>query len=624
MDLFGKPLAKHLSVRIPCLLRGMTEWLRILTSSERVSRLRRGRKEKQKMKNTIIPRSEFPRPDLQRDCWMSLNGEWDFSFEKPIFDRKIIVPYACETELSGINDKGFHKTVWYKKKFTIPAEMKEKQIWLCFGAVDYEATVWVNNAFVVKHEGGQTSFRVDISACVEPCAENEVVVMAFDDYSDMEMPRGKQYWKLNSESIFYSRTTGIWQSVWLEGVNERHLQSLLITPDYDDKSVEFEYALSEEGRAQLGVEVSFEGQAISSLNFVTEKKSGSFVIKLDEAAAQKWNYYEDLSWTPEAPHLFDVVVNVYDDGSPADTVRSYFGMRKVSVENGQFMLNNRPYYQKLVLDQGYWPEGLLTAPTDESYIKDIQLIKAMGFNGVRKHQKVEDPRFLYHADRMGLLVWGEIGASYIYSGKAAKRLYQEWQDTVLRDYNHPCIVVWTPVNESWGVQEIYKNKKQQAHVNALGHMIRSLDATRLVIDNDGWEHTAGDLLTIHDYTPEGEKLYDHFRTEAAVLSCTPAGRPLFCSGYCYHAQPVIISEFGGIRYSPSENAALSWGYTNADTEAEYLKKLAGLVSALKKCQPVQGYCYTQLTDIENEENGLLHYDRSEKVAVEKIRAINEL
>lgn len=571
---------------------------------------------------TRVPRSEYPRPNFRRDNWLCLNGEWDFSIGEKTLDRKIMVPYACETAQSGIEDKGFHKTVWYRRKFTLPGEMGGKRILLHFGAVDYQCDVWVNGQYIRSHTGGQTSFEADITDAVDQTGDNTIELKAEDDYRDMEMPRGKQFWELNSRSIFYSRTTGIWQTVWLEAVDPLYLVSCHITPEFDRRAVRFEYQLSETAKG-IAFDISFQGTAAANLTVAPQSCKGSVTIGLDQTGLQAWNFQEDLAWTPENPRLFDAEITVYGENGITDCVDTYFGMRKVSIENGRFMLNNREYYQKLVLDQGYWEQSLLTAPGDEDFIKDIQLTKAMGFNGVRKHQKVEDPRYLYHADRLGLLVWGEIGAAYVYSREYAHRIYSEWMEAVERDYNHPCIVAWTPLNESWGVQEIKVDRPQQAHCNALMYMTKSIDSTRVVMDNDGWEHTCGDLLTIHDYSPSGEKLKKHFESMESILTMTPGGRSMFADGYDYRGQPILVTEFGGVKYAPESDLARSWGYCEENDLGAYTKKYAELTRAILDSPLIQGYCYTQLTDVENEENGLLTYHRNVKIPLDTIRKINE-
>lgn len=569
-----------------------------------------------------IPRPEYPRPDFQREKWLALNGEWDFSFDEPIFDQKILVPFACETKLSGIHDTSFHNAVWYRRSFSLPEPMHDRQILLHFGAVDYTCRLWVNNQFIREHTGGQCGFSADITDALNASGENVIVLEARDDPADLEMPRGKQYWKPESESIFYTRTTGIWQSVWLEAVSPMHLCSCRITPLFDERSVRFSYALSAAPQhVTLTAEITFRGKTAGAVSVTPTSARGAFDWQIDQSALSAWNYQEDLVWTPEQPNLFDVTFRILEHGCEVDAVQSYFGMRKVSIQNGQFLLNNRPYYQKLVLDQGYWPESLLTAPSDEAFIRDIELTKAMGFNGVRKHQKVEDPRYLYHADRMGLLVWGEIGAAYLYSEQYADRIYREWLDVLRRDYNHPCIVVWTPLNESWGVQEIETDPRQQAHSEAMVAITKSMDTTRLVVDNDGWEHTNGDLLTIHDYSPSGEMLRAHLGSMDAILALRPAQRALFVGRHAYAGQPILLSEFGGVKFVPGTEAQHSWGYCEADSCAAFAGKLRELFDAVRACPLVDGYCYTQLTDAETEQNGLLTYDRTPKLPLETICAI---
>lgn len=569
-----------------------------------------------------IPRPEYPRPDFQREKWLPLNGEWDFSFDEPIFDQKILVPFACETKLSGIHDTSFHNAVWYRRSFSLPEPMHDRQILLHFGAVDYTCRLWVNDQFIREHTGGQCGFSADITDALNASGENVIVLEARDDPADLEMPRGKQYWKPESESIFYTRTTGIWQSVWLEAVSPMHLCSCRITPLFDERSVRFSYALSAAPQhVTLTAEITFRGKTAGAVSVTPTSARGAFDWQIDQSALSAWNYQEDLVWTPEQPNLFDVTFRILEHGCEVDAVQSYFGMRKVSIQNGQFLLNNRPYYQKLVLDQGYWPESLLTAPSDEAFIRDIELTKAMGFNGVRKHQKVEDPRYLYHADRMGLLVWGEIGAAYLYSEQYADRIYREWLDVLRRDYNHPCIVVWTPLNESWGVQEIETDPRQQAHSEAMVAITKSMDTTRLVVDNDGWEHTNGDLLTIHDYSPSGEMLRAHLGSMDAILALRPAQCALFVGRHAYAGQPILLSEFGGVKFVPGTEAQHSWGYCEADSCAAFAGKLRELFDAVRACPLVDGYCYTQLTDVETEQNGLLTYDRTPKLPLETICAI---
>ncbi|HHU03875.1 MAG TPA: glycoside hydrolase family 2 [Fastidiosipila sp.] len=568
-------------------------------------------------------RGEYPRPNFVREKWLSLNGEWKFSFNSDIFDHKIYVPFCYQCELSGINNQEFHKTVWYRREFNVPTCMDDELIYLHFGAVDYKSKVWVNGILVREHTGGQTGFSVDITNAVHRDKTNVVVVRADDDHLDLEMPRGKQYWEDKPRSIFYTPTTGIWQSVWLEAVPETHLEAVRMTPLFDEKAIKFDYRLCGGNDITLKIQVAFNGIGITNVSVNSQSNSGSVTVSLDQSALSAWNFYEDLAWSPETPRLFDVKFDVYNEKALSDSVSSYFGMRKVSIENNVFLLNNRPYYQKLVLDQGYWKESLLTAPTDDAFVRDIELVKAMGFNGVRKHQKVEDPRFLYHADRLGLLVWGEIGAGYLYSELYATRMYEEWTAAIKRDYNHPSIVAWVPLNESWGVQEIHSDVQQQEHCKAMYHITKSLDSTRVIIDNDGWEHTQTDILTIHDYDSSAERLELRYTNIENIMEYVPNGKKLYVNGYKYEGEPVFVSEFGGIHFGVDDTEYETWGYSEDKTPEKYVEHIKNLVNALQASPCVQGYCYTQLADVGTEQNGLLNYEHVPKVEPELIKHIND-
>ena len=572
-----------------------------------------------------IPRGEYPRPSFYREHWQSLNGIWEFSFDEPSFDQNIIVPFVYESELSGIGRSDFHDIVWYRKQVMIDKRFSDKRVLLHFGAVDYQCTIFINEHRVIEHEGGQSSFTADITHYVVCGTENSITVKVSDDHYDMEQPRGKQYWKEEPKSIFYMHSVGIWQSVWLEFVPESYISSVRITPLFDEKAVKFDYQIVGDTELYFDTELFFKELSLASISIKTNGLKGSFKILLQDTAKKHWNFSEDLAWSPEHPRLFDVKFQLKTHDETVDEVTSYFGMRKVSIENGVFMLNNRPYYQKLVLDQGYWPESLMTAPSDESFIEDIKLTRQMGFNGVRKHQKVEDPRYLYHADRLGLLVWEEMSSAFNYSITYASRMYREWMEIIVRDYNHPCIVVWTPLNESWGIQEISNSKEQQAHCLAMFNITKSIDPTRPVIDNDGWEHVCGDIWTVHDYEGNPEIFSKHYASLDALKDFKPAGKDHYVNGYTPGLHPIMVTEFGGIKYSAEQHDShdKNWGYTTVRTEDDLTSIITLLFRTLQNSKSIQGYCYTQLTDVATETNGLLDQKRRPKVPVEAIRSINE-
>ncbi|ANN35510.1 glycoside hydrolase family 2 (plasmid) [Bacillus thuringiensis serovar coreanensis] len=587
-------------------------------------------------------RTEYPRPQFQREHWQSLNGEWSFSFDdqniglrecwykKPQdFKKKIQVPFAYQTKLSGIQDSTFHDVVWYHRQVSIPKEWDKRRIILHFGAVDYRAHVFVNGELAGTHEGGHTSFSFDITHLINN-QEASIVVRAEDPSTDETIPRGKQYWVEESDSIWYTRTTGIWQPVWLEPVSYASIEKVRMTPDVDYGDIEFVFDFSPESlKKKLTIKIKYKGDLVCEDTCLIMETRMKRRINIFGEHIFNTNFHHDgRTWTPENPNLFDVTFILYDQDQISDQVNSYFGMRKVHSEDGMIYLNNKPYYQKLVLDQGYWREGLLTAPTDEDLKKDILLAKEMGFNGCRKHQKVEDPRFLYWADQLGYLVWGECAAAAFYSEKAACRLTAEWTEIIERDYNHPSIVAWVPLNESWGVPYIRSNQQQQHHSQAMYYYIHSLDGTRPVISNDGWELTVTDICAIHNYnhgTVVEEAKYLQFKEDLAtkenLLSSQPAKRKIYANGFQHRGEPIILTEFGGIGYKVGDNAG--WGYTSVANAEEFIKDYSRVMKAVYSSKALHGYCYTQLTDVEQEINGLLTYDRNPKCELSLIRNIND-
>ncbi|WP_222860511.1 glycoside hydrolase family 2 protein [Bacillus rubiinfantis] len=595
------------------------------------------------MSNTI-PRNEYPRPQLVRDKWINLNGEWDFAFDdenkgisekwyqhSTLLIKKINVPFAYQTKLSGIHDTSFHDIVWYSRHFSVPKDWKDQRILLHFGAVDYRAWIYINGQFAGFHEGGHVPFSLDITEQLTWDVE-KVVVRVEDPSTDETIPRGKQFWVEKSASIWYTRTTGIWQTVWLEPVNSTRISKVRFSPDIDRGDVIVE--VGSEGdytNKQVEIIINFQGKQIVKDTFALIEPYLKRAINLYNRKIFRTAFHHDgWNWSPENPNLFDITITLKDDNQLVlDKIDSYFGMRKVHAENGMVYLNNKPYYQKLVLDQGYWPEGLLTAPTDEDLKEDIELALAMGFNGCRKHQKVEDPRFLYWADRLGFLVWGECASFISYSEDAASRLTKEWIEIIERDYNHPSIIAWVPVNESWGVPFIKGNKQQQHHSLAMYHLIQSLDPTRLVISNDGWELTRTDICAIHNYNHgskhETEKylaFIESLATKENLLNSKPSGRGIYADGFEHQGEPIILTEFGGIGFKVGEDNG--WGYTSVKDDVAFIEDYRRVMEAVFASKALHGFCYTQLTDVEQEINGLLSYSREPKCELAKIREINDM
>lgn len=588
-------------------------------------------------------RQEYPRPQLIREKWLNLNGKWEFTFDdKNVglqeswfrsatpFEQVIQVPFAYQTKLSGINDPSFHDYVWYRREFEVPDEMKNKQLILHFGAVDYQAMVYVNECLVGIHEGGHTSFSFNISDYLTGGKET-LTLRVYDPSTDETIPRGKQFWEEKSKAIWYTRTTGIWQTVWLEAVEETHLTKLRFTPLFDSGDVKIEFELEGEYLDTcVEIDILFKGEHIASHVIRSKEKYSRCTINLLNRKIFRTEYHhQGWTWTPETPNLFDVNIRVKKDDLLLDEVDSYFGLRKIHTENGMIYLNNKPYYQKLVLDQGYWPESLMTAPTDEALKKDIELAKEMGFNGCRKHQKVEDPRFLYWADQLGFLVWGECAAFAVYTEDAVARLTKEWLEIIERDYNHPCIVTWVPINESWGVPHICNNEQQKHHSLAMYHLIHSLDSTRLVISNDGWEMTKTDICTVHNYNHGNKEEIGKYRyykksleTKEDLLASKPAERNIYTDGFKYQGEPILLTEFGGIGFKVGNETG--WGYTSVSSEEAYVEDYERIMQAVFDSKVLHGYCYTQLTDVEQEINGILTYDRKPKCDLNEIRRLNNL
>lgn len=569
---------------------------------------------------------------MVRKVWSNLNGPWGFDFDDNNrglserwyethhqFSRTIQVPFPYQSKLSGYGSNAIHDVVWYKRSLEIARGTDTDRQLLHFGAVDYLAHVWVNGKLTTTHEGGHSPFTVDITDYLVDDL-NQIVVRCEDVTTQQDQPRGKQSSKRNSEGIFYTRTTGIWQPVWLEPVAPLHITRLKLTPDVSTSSIQVECDVAGTDTAtdvNLDVRVSLGGEIIAKdTSLVTgpryERRIGLTLPQSEEA---------DLLWSPEHPNLFDIVLTMVDAKETVyDHVESYFGLRSIEVKGGKVLLNHRPYYMKMVLDQGYFPDGILTAPSDEAFRRDVELTKQLGFNGVRKHQKVEDPRYLFWCDRLGLLVWGEMANCFAYTDHAVERMTREWREVVERDYNHPCIVAWVPFNESWGVPNLISESRHRAHTVSMYYLTKSLDSTRLVISNDGWEHTKSDLLTIHDYESRPTVLRARYQTADTILRATPGGRLLLCEEFPYQGQPILVTEFGGITFVNDDNG---WGYSSATSQEEFVTRYAAMVQVFLESTWVQGFCYTQLTDVEQETNGLLTYDRRPKVPIHQIRRINE-
>lgn len=574
----------------------------------------------------------YPRPQLMRAQWTDLSGPWQFRVDDddagtrerwqrdwPEPSDRILVPFPPESPASGIADTAYHPIVWYRCRIT-GAGLDAcgftcgNLVVIHFGAVDYRATVWANGELVGRHEGGHSPFSIDITDQVDADRGVVIVVRAEDDPLDVTQPRGKQDWQLDPHVVWYHRTTGIWQPVWLEAVPDLHIEKIRWTTDAASSFVGARLRLSARPAAPVpvSVELSFDGELLAELHTTAVSREPEIAIHIP--ALENGQAVQDLVWSPEHPRLIDAVVRAGDDA-----VSSYLGVTSTRAHHGAFLLNGQPRFVRSVLDQGYWPQSSLTAPSASALRSEVELIKALGFNAVRLHQKYEDPRMLYWADRLGLMVWGEAPAAYAFTPEAVRRTVSEWQAIVDRDYSHPSIVTWVPVNESWGVQSIATDPAQQEFVAALVHLTRALDATRPVVGNDGWEQVDTDIVTIHDYDSDPARLRSRYADDdglrRAVSGIGPGGRVSLLSGDVDEL-PVMLTEFGGISFNTQERG---WGYTSAASPDEFRARLSEILAAVNDSTALAGFCYTQLADTGQETNGLLTGDRAPKLPVGELR-----
>jgi len=601
--------------------RGHKQKLRRVLAVDRILRLIN--RPKMPQTDALLGGRGYPRPQLVRKNWSSLNGRWDFAIDPDglwmhprdvQWKETIEVPFAPETQASGVNCTGFFRACWYRRSIATPAMKHGERLLLHFGAVDYNAKVWVNDWLEGTHEGGYTPFTIDLTPLCN-VSTLTVVVQAEDDPVELSKPRGKQDWLLDPHSIWYYRTSGIWQTVWMEVVPETSIGRVRWTPNIE--------------RWEMGLEVWLDGSRREGLRLEVKMKVGDLLLADDTYQVMSGevhrrialsdpgidDYRNGLLWNPAVPTLIDVEMRLWTgrDGM-LDEVCSYTALRAIHVDADKIVLNGRPYMLRLVLDQGYWPQSGLTAPDDEALRRDVELAKAMGFNGVRKHQKLEDPRYLYWADRLGLLVWEEMPSAYRFSEKSVQRVTREWTAALERDYSHPSIMALVPINESWGVPNLPMNPTERHYVRGLYHLTKTLDPTRPVIGNDGWESVATDIIGIHDYDSDPKRIYARYSTDSVLPRLfkreRPGGRVLVLEQDRPTEQPIVLSEFGGIALA--RDSASTWGYSRVDSGATLAKKYEQLMAVIHSLSILAGFCYTQFADTYQEANGLLYDDRTPK------------
>ncbi len=560
-----------------------------------------------------IPRPEHPNPQFERESWTNLNGEWEFEidcgksgidrkfYERDCLNGKIIVPFCPESELSGVGNKDFMAAVWYRREFELTNEQMNGRVLLHFGAVDYETVVYINKTEVGRHKGGYTSFEFDITDFVNE-GKNTVTVCAIDDVRSGAQARGKQSELYYSHKCDYTRTTGIWQTVWLEYVPKNYIRRVWFYPDAENCKLSVKAEVC--GRGRIEINTSYEGRSTGGGHANTNGETVCLEIPLTEKQL----------WEVGNGRLYDVTI-IFGE----DRVKSYFGLRSIRLDGMKFLINEKSVFQRLVLDQGFYPDGIYTAPTEDALVYDIAMSVNIGFNGARLHEKVFEPRFLYHCDKMGYIVWGEYANwGFDHSDPALLSVYlNEWREAVMRDFNHPAIVGWCPFNETWDKHGCQQDNRI---LETVYRETKLWDATRPCIDTSGNYHVVTDIYDVHDYDQNPETFAARYAQFKGIEEPEPYQKKAI-GRQTYNGEPFFVSEYGGIQWNADKYDG-GWGYGNGPaTEEEFLTRLKGLTDAFLDNENIFGYCYTQLYDVEQEVNGLYTYDRKPKFNSETLRKI---
>ena len=556
-------------------------------------------------------RKEYPRPQFRREKWQNLNGEWQFAFDdnrdgelndfpsgKVVLNQKINVPFAYQCKASGIGDPTNHDTVWYRRTFKVSDELENKSILLCFNGCDYFTSVWVNGNLVITHKGAYSGFKADITKYLR---DENVIVVKCEDTLDMTIPRGKQSFKSGGKPFgcWYIPTTGIWQSVWLEAFGEDCIDGYSLFSDIHGGNIYGDVTTLYGKADKLKILIDFAGKltAEHEIELSADKSHTDYVAAVDKEK-------EIRLWSTDEPNLYGVTFILQCGDKVVDVCHARIGMREISVSDGKFCINGKPFYQRLVLDQGYWQDTDLTPPSAEALKNDIILSKKAGFNGARKHQKIEDSYYNYYAEELGFITWCEMPSAYDYCDKLVQNVSSEWSQIVAEAKNATSVICYVPFNESWGIDRLKDDKKMQSLANALYFIAKSLDPTRIVSTNDGWENPDNtDIVTIHDYSYDAAEFESKY-IKADINTIAPANRAQFANGSKYRGQPILFTEFGGIAMQTDAKDG-SWGYgVGAEDSEAFYNRVKNLIQGIMRC-PFQGYCFTQLTDVQQEVNGLL-------------------
>ena len=582
----------------------------------------------------MIPRPEHPKPQFIRERWLNLNGTWRFAFDFGVsgvekgwhedpapLDREIVVPFCPESKLSGTQYTDFIPAVWYHRQFKVPAEWQGQRVFLHFGGVDYDCRAWVNGQLVGRHYGGSVSFCFEITQMLR-AGQNDLVVCALDDVRSDVQPSGKQCRALKSRGCLYTRVTGIWQTVWLEARPHSCIDSARIVPDLDGGRLVITPSITRCGRG-----LRFRATALAN-----GKEAASAVVPAASGTGLELKIADPRAWSPADPFLYDLKLELLEGDRVADSVKSYAGLRKFHIEGNRFFLNNKPIFLRFVLDQGFYPDGIWTAPSDEELKRDIERSLAVGFNGARLHQKVFEERFHYWADRLGYLTWGEFsdwgGAHSFASAQGIHNHQREWREVVMRDMNHPSIVAWTPFNETVGGAQNHPEAHRRA-VEETVALTRALDPTRPINDTSGYVHVETDIYTAHNYEQNPEVFREQY---AGLRPDKPDGFFYRQAGVsvAYAGQPFVLDEYGGTWWSESmareevgrgaAEGKKSWGYGKTpESIEEVYHRIEELTKVLTEHPHMAGFCYTQLTDVEQEQNGVYTYERKLKFDAERLK-----
>lgn len=579
------------------------------------------------MKHTKSYIKGHPNPQFTRPEFENLNGAWNFVFDDediglknkyyakfPAESLKINVPYTYETKRSGIEDHKVHNVVWYNR--TINYTPTKKDTYLIFEGVDYYARVYVNGLYVGEHKGGYTRFSFNITSYLKK-GENSITLRVYDDL-DATRIRGKQRWRHESYECFYVQTTGIWKTVWLEHRDPTHLDSVLMDPSYKYNTVQMEYKVS--GcleNVEIETIITYGDELISKERKAVTRPLFQQIIDITTDSATMKAH----CWQHWSPNLYDVTFNVYKDGKLVDTVLSYFGVAEYQSTGNSVYVNRNHVFLKLILDQGYLADAGLTFD-EEDIIKDIQVMKDITLNGCRKHQKIECDLFYYYCDIMGYYLWQELPSFYEYRKATLGEITNDWMQILYQHHNHPCIMTDVIINESWGTMAIKDRVEQQLLVTGLYNITKSIERNRFVVSNDGWEHTVSDLLTVHNYCSTYDELSLEYNTDPENLDKdirvvhTGAKSPT-AKGYHNADKPVILSEFAGIAFSKDKD--VGWGYGNlVEDEDAFINRFKEQIDSIFDSGIFAGYCITQLSDVEQEVNGLVDVNREYKISKERL------